>query len=126
MAKRHRSSFERLQRGEMLSRRERKQIERQLQAEDPGWEIVHRNVAGIDVGNESHFVAVDARQADQPVGEFGSWTTGLHQMSGSQNRGTTQNHREVSRERVCEAAVSTHHSAIEHPRSLAVIFAAKC
>src|ERR1700723_2512816 len=81
MAKRNRSTFERLQRGEMLSRRERKQIERQLQAEDPGWEIVHRNVAGIDVGNESHFVAVDARQADQPVREFGSWTTGLHQMA---------------------------------------------
>lgn len=80
MAKRNRSTFERLRRGEMLSRRERKQIERQLQAEDPGWEIVHRNVAGIDVGNESHFVAVDARQADQPVREFGSWTAGLHQM----------------------------------------------
>lgn len=68
MAKRNRSTFERLQRGEILSRRERKQIERQLQAEDPGWEIVHRNVAGIDVGNESHFVAVDARQADQRCG----------------------------------------------------------
>jgi transposase len=81
MAKRNRSTFERLQRGEKLSRRERRQIERQLQAEEPGWEIVHRNVAGIDVGNESHFVAVDARQADQPVREFGSWTAGLHQMA---------------------------------------------
>lgn len=80
MAKRKRSTFERLQRGERLSRRERKQIERQLQAEEPGWEIVHRNVAGIDVGNESHFVAVDPRQADQPVREFGSWTDGLRQM----------------------------------------------
>ena len=57
MAKRKRSTFERLQRGERLSRRERKQIERQFQAEEPGWEIVHRNVAGIDVGNESHFVS---------------------------------------------------------------------
>src|SRR5215469_3152415 len=80
MAKRSRSTFERLQRGERLSRRERRQIERQLQAEDPGWEIVHRNVAGIDIGNESHFVAVDPRQADQPVREFGSWTDGLRQM----------------------------------------------
>src|SRR5260370_22363287 len=81
MAKRNRSTFERLQWGEILSRRERKEIERQLQAEEAGWEIVHRNVAGIDVGNESHFVAVDARQADQPVREFGSWTAGLHQMA---------------------------------------------
>jgi transposase len=32
------------------------------------------------VGNESHFVAVDPRQADQPVREFGSWTDGLRQM----------------------------------------------
>jgi hypothetical protein len=80
MAKRKRSTFERLQRGERLSRRERKQIERQFQAEEPGWEIVHRNVAGIDVGNESHFVSVDPRQTDQPVREFGSWTAGLHQM----------------------------------------------
>jgi hypothetical protein len=55
MAKRNRSTFEGLQRGEMLSRGERKQIERQLQAEDPGWEIVHHNVAGIDVGNERPF-----------------------------------------------------------------------
>jgi transposase len=80
MAKRSRSTFERLQRGERLSRRERRQIERQLQAEEPGWEIVHQNVAGIDVGNESHFVAVDRRQTDQPVREFGSWTEGLRQM----------------------------------------------
>jgi hypothetical protein len=80
MAKRNSSTFERLQQGERLSRRERKQIERQFQAAEPGWEIVHRNVAGIDVGNESHFVAVDPRQADQPVREFGSWTAGLYQM----------------------------------------------
>jgi hypothetical protein len=74
MAKRNRSTLERLQRGEMLSRRERKQIERQLQAEDPGWEIVHRNVAGIDVGNESHFAAVDARQADRLYGDNDAYT----------------------------------------------------
>lgn len=80
MAKRKRSTFERLQRGERLSRRERKQIERRFQAQEPGWEVVHRNVAGIDVGNESHFVAVDPKQTDQPVREFGSWTAGLHQM----------------------------------------------
>ena len=80
MAQRNRSTFERLQRGERLSRRERKQIERQFHAEDPGWEIVHRNVAGIDVGNESHFVAVDPRQTDQPVREFGAWTAALYQM----------------------------------------------
>jgi transposase len=79
MAKRKMSTFERLQRGHKLSRRERKQIERRLQAEDPGWEIVHHHVAAIDVGNESHFVAVEARLDDQPVREFGSWTAALRE-----------------------------------------------
>jgi len=80
MAKRKRSTFERLQRGEILSRRERKQIERQFRAEDPGWEIIHQNVAGIDVGNESHFVAVDPKLTNQPVREFGSWTAALQEI----------------------------------------------
>lgn len=80
MAKRKRSTFERLQRGEKLSRSERRQMDRQFRTEDPGWEIVHQNVAGIDVGNESHFVAVDAKLADHPVREFGSWTAALQEM----------------------------------------------
>jgi hypothetical protein len=57
------------------------QLAKMASGRSPGWEIVHRKVAGIDVGSESHFVAVDARQADQPVREFGSWTTGLHPMA---------------------------------------------
>lgn len=80
MSRRKMSTFERLQRGEKLSRRERKQIERQLQAEDPGWEIVHRNVAGIDVGDESHFVCVDPRRGQPSIREFGSWTAALQEM----------------------------------------------
>jgi hypothetical protein len=75
------STFERLQRGEKLSRRERKQIGRQLQAEDPGLEIVHRNVAGIDVGDESHFVSVDPQRGQPSVREFGSWTAALQEMA---------------------------------------------
>jgi transposase len=77
MAKRKLSSFERLQRGQKLSRRERKEMERRFQREDPGWDIVHENVAGIDVGNESHFVAIDPKLDCQPVREFGSWTAAL-------------------------------------------------
>ena len=64
MARRKLSTFERLQCGEKLNRRERKQIQRQLEKEDPGWEIMHKNVAGIDVGNESHFVSVDPQACD--------------------------------------------------------------
>lgn len=80
MSRRKMSTFERLQRGEKLSRRERKQIGRQLQAEEPGWEIVHRNVAGIDVGDESHFVCVDPQHGQPSVREFGSWTAALQEM----------------------------------------------
>ena len=50
----------------MLSRRERKQIERQLQAEDPGWEIVHRNVAGIREAILTH-TPVPARKLNPEV-----------------------------------------------------------
>src|SRR6266853_1214289 len=54
---------------------------RKLSAEDPGLEIVNRNVAGIDVGNESHFVAVPVGRDAQPVQEFGSWTADLERMA---------------------------------------------
>ena len=81
MAKRKLSTFERLRRGQKLSRRERKEIDRRFQAEDPGWDIVHDRVAGIDVGNESHFVAIDPRLDSQPVREFGSWTAALRETA---------------------------------------------
>ena len=80
MAKRKLSTFERLRRGEKLRRSERNQLERQFQAEKPGWEVVHRDVAGIDVGGGSHFVAVDPQRTQQPVREFGSWTADLRKM----------------------------------------------
>lgn len=81
MAKRKLSTFERLQQGQKLSWRERKEIERRFQREDPGWDIVHENVAGIDVGNESHFVAIDAKLDSRPVREFASWTAALREIA---------------------------------------------
>jgi hypothetical protein len=57
MTDRKKSSFQRLTRGQ-ANRKQRRELERKLSAEDPGLEIVNRNVAGIDVGNQSHFVAV--------------------------------------------------------------------
>jgi transposase len=80
MAKRKTSTFERLQSGK-LNRQQRKELQQRLNAADPGLEIVHPDAAGIDVGNESHFVAVPAGRDAQPVREFGSWTAGLQQMA---------------------------------------------
>ncbi len=81
MAKRKMSTFERLRSGK-LNRKQRKALERRLQAEDPDLEIVHPHAAGIDVGNESHFVGIKPGRCEQLVQEFGSWTADLGRMVG--------------------------------------------
>src|SRR6185437_16827246 len=80
MADGRKSTFQRLQSAQ-LSRQQRRELERRLSREEPGLEIINRNVAGIDVGNESHFVAVPPEHDAQPVQEFGSWTADLERMA---------------------------------------------
>lgn len=79
MARRKRSTFERLMSGK-LNRKQRKEFARRLCSDDPGLEIIHPHAAGIDVGNESHYVAVTPRCDPAPVREFGSWTADLLKM----------------------------------------------
>ena len=81
MAKVKLSAFDRLRLGARLNRKERRDVEQRLSAADPGLEIVNRDAAGIDVGNESHFVAVPRGRDAQPVREFGSWTAALVEMA---------------------------------------------
>ena len=80
MAEPKRNTFQRLKKGQ-LNRKERRDLEKRLNTEDPGLEIVNRNVAGIDVGNETHYVAVPPGRDPQPVQEFGSWTADLERMA---------------------------------------------
>jgi len=80
MAKRKKSTFERLQKGEG-NRQQRRELQRQLNAAEPGLEVVHRDAAGIDIGNASHFVAVPPDRDPEPVREFGSWTADLKRMA---------------------------------------------
>ena len=80
MAKRRMSTFERLE-GGRLNRKQRRELGRQVAAADPGLTIVHANAGGIDVGNESHYVAVPPDRDPNPVREFGCWTAALHQMA---------------------------------------------
>jgi hypothetical protein len=80
MADRKKTTLQRLTNGR-LNRKQRRDLERQLSVEEPGLEIVNRNVAGIDVGNESHYVAVPPGRDPQPVQEFGSWTADLERMA---------------------------------------------
>lgn len=80
MAKRKQSTFERLMKGK-LNRQQRKELGRRLYSDNPGLEVVHPHAAGIDVGNESHFVAVPPGCDPQPVREFGSWTAALQEIA---------------------------------------------
>jgi hypothetical protein len=73
MAKRKPSTFERLASGK-VNRKKRKEFLRRLRSDDPGLEVVHQHAAGIDIGNESHYVAVAPGRDPEPVREFGSWT----------------------------------------------------
>src|ERR1700740_1331450 len=80
MKKRRMSTFERLQRVQ-LNRRQLRQLAAQVAAGDPGLSIVNPHAAGIDVGNQSHYVAVPADRDSQPVRKFGCWTQALHEMA---------------------------------------------
>ena len=51
-----------------------KELARRLQSADPGLEVIHPNAAGIDVGNQAHYVAVRPDRDPQPVQRFGCFT----------------------------------------------------
>ena len=72
------SVYERLTGG---NRKQRKDLQRRLYSDDPGLDLVHADAAGIDIGNESHFVAVPPARDAEPVREFGSWTADLERMA---------------------------------------------
>lgn len=63
------------------NREQRKELARRLKSDDPGLEVVHANAAGIDIGNESHYVAVSPQRDADPVREFGCFTSDLHRMA---------------------------------------------
>ena len=73
------SVYERLTGG---NRKQQRDLQRRLFSDNPGLDVVHANAAGIDIGNESHFVAVPPAKDAEPVREFGSWTADLERMAG--------------------------------------------
>jgi len=80
MGKRKASTFERLQHAKM-NRKQRRELGRKINSADPGLEVVHPNAAGIDIGNESHFVSIPPDRDAVPIREFGSWTADLQEMA---------------------------------------------
>src|SRR5215471_18496375 len=64
-----------------MNRKQRRETMRKIQSEEISLEVVHPNAAGIDIGNESHYVAVPASRDSQPVRRFGCTTAELKAMA---------------------------------------------
>jgi transposase len=64
------------------NRRQRRELARKILADDVSLEILHPDAAGIDIGNECHYVAVPSkREPEQPVRRFGCVTAELKAMA---------------------------------------------
>ena len=64
-----------------MNRKQRREMMRKMQSEDINLEVVHPDAAGIDIGNESHYVAVPPSRDSQPVRRFGCTTAELKAMA---------------------------------------------
>jgi transposase len=64
-----------------MNRKQRRETIRKLQSEDLSLEVIHPDAAGIDIGNESHYVAVPQKRDSQPVRCFGCTTAELRAMA---------------------------------------------
>src|SRR6266568_344907 len=65
-----------------MNRKQRRETMRKIQSDDLSLEVVHPDAAGIDIGNESHYVAVPPTRDGQPVRRFGCTTAELKAMAG--------------------------------------------
>jgi len=66
---------------QLLNRKQRKELARQLRSEDPGLAVVHPHAAGIDAGNGAHCVAVRPDRDPGPVRRFDCFTVDLHGLA---------------------------------------------
>src|SRR6202795_4610734 len=64
-----------------MNRKQRREMTRKIQSEDLSLEVVHPDAAGIDIGNESHYVAVPPTRDSQPVRRFGCTTSELKERA---------------------------------------------
>ncbi len=69
-----------------MNRKQRREMMRKIQSADLSLEVVHPNAAGIDIGNESHYVAVPPDRDSHPVQRFGCTTAELKAMADWLNR----------------------------------------
>src|SRR5712671_6749707 len=64
-----------------MKRKQRREMMRKIQSDDLRLEVVHPDAAGIDIGNESHYVAVPPTRDSEPVRRFGCTTAELIEMA---------------------------------------------
>jgi transposase len=64
-----------------MNRKQRRETMRKMQSEDLSLEVIHSDAAGIDIGNEMHYVAVPPSRDSQPVRRFGCTTGELKAMA---------------------------------------------
>jgi hypothetical protein len=64
-----------------MNRKQRREMMRKMESEDLSLEVVHPHAAGVDIGNESHYVAVPPTRDSQPVRRFGCTTAELKAMA---------------------------------------------
>ena len=64
-----------------MSQKRRKQIRNGQPEWSLNLEVVHPNAAGIDIGNESHYVAVAPDRDPNPVRQFACFTEDLHRLA---------------------------------------------
>src|SRR6201997_1725387 len=64
-----------------MNRKQRREVTRKIQSEDLSLEVVHPDAAAIDIGNESHYVAVPPTRDSQSVRRFGCTTSELKEMA---------------------------------------------
>src|SRR2546428_13838605 len=50
-----------------MNRKQRREMMRKMQTEDLSLEVIHPDAGGIDIGNESHYVAVPPGRDSQSV-----------------------------------------------------------
>jgi transposase len=66
---------------DQMNRKERREMMRKMQNENLSLDVVHPDAAGIDIGNESHYVAVPPSRDPQAVRCFGCTTAELKAMA---------------------------------------------
>jgi transposase len=64
-----------------MSGKQRREWVRKIQAEELSLQVVDPAAAGIDIGNEGHYLAVPSDRDNQPVRRFGCTTAELKDMA---------------------------------------------